>query len=50
MISVGHVVLIVFGLWRMRARPAPEDRTAYIYTPRTSFTLGKLTARLRDRR
>lgn len=50
MIALAHVGLVLFGLIRMRARPAPEDRTAYVYTPRTSFTLGKLMARLRERR
>lgn len=48
MIAVGHVILVVFGLIRMRARSTPEDRTGYIYTPRTSFTIGRLTGRERD--
>ncbi len=48
-ISAAHVVLIVFGLLRMRARPTQRDRTAYIYSPRTSFLSGRLFARLRDR-
>ena len=50
MIATAHVALIVFGLIRMRARPAPEDRTAYVYAPRTSFTIGRLLGRLRERR
>ena len=45
MISVGHAALIVFGLMRMRARPTNTDRTAYVYVPRTSFTIGKLLRR-----
>ena len=49
MIAVGHGGLIVFGLARMRARAAPEARTAYIYAPRTSFLIGRLTGRARDR-
>ncbi len=49
-VSLGHLALVVFGLIRMRARPAPEDRTAYIYAPRTSFLIGRLTGRMRDRR
>ncbi|WP_146344371.1 MFS transporter [Phaeobacter marinintestinus] len=49
MIALAHLVLVVFGLTRMRARPAPEDRTRYIYAPRTSFVIGRLTGRQRDR-
>ncbi len=49
MIAVGHVVLVIFGLTRMRARPAPSDRTRYTYAPRTSFIIGRLTGRSRDR-
>ena len=48
MIALAHLVLVVFGLTRMRARPAPDDRTRYIYSPRTSFTVGRLTGRERD--
>ncbi|CUH75185.1 MFS transporter [Tropicibacter naphthalenivorans] len=47
MIAVGHAVLVVFGLIRMRARPAAETRTRYIYAPRTSFTVGRLLRGLR---
>jgi len=45
-------VLVLFGLLRMRARPVPEDRTAYTYAPRTSFQIGRLTkyARVRGKR
>ncbi len=49
MIAVGHVLLVVFGLTRMRARPAPSDRTRYTYAPRTSFTIGRLIRRARTR-
>lgn len=42
MIAVAHAVLVVFGLARMRARPTVEDRTPYVYAPRTSFTIGRL--------
>lgn len=49
MIALGHVALVAFGLARMRARPAPEDRTRYVYAPRTSFLIGRLTGRSRDR-
>lgn len=50
MIAVGHGALILFGLIRMGKRDAPEDRTRYIYTPRTSFLVGRLTRRSRDRK
>lgn len=49
-ISAAHVLLIIFGLLRMRTRPTIEKRTKYIYSPRTSFTVGKLLSRFRDRR
>jgi MFS family permease len=49
MIAVGHAVLIVFGVARMRIRPTVENRTRYIYAPRTSFTIGRLIGRQRDR-
>lgn len=49
MIAVGHGILVIFGLLRMRARPVSEQRTPYIYAPRTSFTVGRLMSRFRDR-
>ncbi len=49
-ISAAHVLLIIFGLLRMRTRPTKDERTNYIYSPRTSFTVGKLLSRFRDRR
>jgi MFS family permease len=49
MIAVGHAVLVVFGIARMRARPAPRARTNYIWAPRTSFLIGRLLGRQRDR-
>ncbi|MCR8828130.1 MFS transporter [Pseudosulfitobacter koreensis] len=49
MIAVGHGVLILFGLTRMRARPTRKKRTRYIYAPRTSFLIGRLIGRSRDR-
>lgn len=48
-VATGHVGLILFGLTRMRARPTVEDRTPYTYTPRTSFSMGQLFGRLRDK-
>jgi MFS family permease len=52
LIAFGHLVLIVFGLTRMQARPAPEmeERTRYVYAPRTSFTIGRLLKRSRERK
>ena len=49
MIGAAHAALVAYGLTRFRARPTVPDRTAYVYTPRTSFTLGRLFARRRDR-
>lgn len=47
MIGAAHVALVGFGMVRMRARPAPEDRTPYVWTPRTSFLIGRLLGRSR---
>lgn len=49
MIAAGHAALILFGLTRMRARPSPADKTRYVYAPRTSFLIGRLTGKSRDR-
>lgn len=49
-IAFGHLVLVVFGLTRMRARPTVTVKTPYVYAPRTSFTIGRLVRRQRDRR
>lgn len=46
-ISLGHVVLVVFGLIRMRARPATR-KTRFVYAPRTSFFIGRLIGRSRE--
>ena len=43
MIAVAHAVLILFGLLRMRIRPTQDQRTRYVWLPRTSFTIGRLT-------
>jgi MFS family permease len=50
MIAAGHVVLIIFGLNRMAARPTEENRTRYVYAPRTSFIIGKLMRRAREKK
>jgi MFS family permease len=47
-ISAAHVVLIVFGLYRMRRRPTEATRTPYVTAPRTSFVIGRLLGRSRD--
>lgn len=47
MVSTGHVILILFSLTRMRARPTRTKRTPYVYAPRTSFTIGRLLRRHR---
>ncbi|MEL6287719.1 MAG: MFS transporter [Pseudomonadota bacterium] len=49
-ISVFHLVLVVFGIVRMLARPSKEARTPYVYVPRTSFIVGRLLRRQRDAR
>ncbi|MEM6375569.1 MAG: MFS transporter [Pseudomonadota bacterium] len=40
MIAVAHFALIAISLARMLFRPAPSDRTRYIWSPRTSVTIG----------
>jgi len=47
-IAVGHAVLAVLGLGRMLMRPVVEKRTRYIYAPRTSFLIGRLTGKSRE--
>ncbi|KPP86243.1 MAG: Cyanate permease [Rhodobacteraceae bacterium HLUCCO07] len=49
MIAAGHVVLVIFGLTRMRARATPKERTAYVWAPRTSFLIGRLLGKSRER-
>jgi len=44
-IALAHVALSVFGVVRMQARPTADARTRYIWTPRTSFTVGRLLRR-----
>ena len=47
-VSAAHIALIVFGLIRMRTRRT-KQRTRYIYAPRTSFLIGRLLGRSRQR-
>jgi MFS family permease len=49
-IAFGHLLLIVFGLRRMWVRPTVEQRTPYRYIPRTTFVVGRLFRRMRDRK
>ena len=42
LIASGHVGLVVFGFYRMLSRPPVEEKTDYIYSPRTSFLIGRL--------
>lgn len=49
MIAVGHVGLIIFGLTRMRVRSSGGNITRYVYAPRTSFTIGRLMGRQREK-
>jgi MFS family permease len=48
MIAVGHAVLVIFGFLRMRARPT-RHKTPYVYAPRTSFLVGRLTRSNREK-
>jgi len=48
-ISLGHIGLVIFGLSRMRVRDTRVDKTPYVYAPRTSFIIGRLMGRSRDR-
>lgn len=49
MIAAAHGLLILFGLVRMRARGTADRRTRYVWAPRTSFIIGRLTGGARDR-
>ena len=49
LIAAGHMVLVLFGLDRMRRRPSPTMRTPYVYAPRTSFIIGRLLGGARSR-
>jgi MFS family permease len=48
MIAAGHAVLVVFGVLRMRAGRTAKRRTRYIWAPRTSFLVGRLTMQSRE--
>jgi len=46
-IAVVHLVLCMFALIRMRLPRSRKQRTPYVYTPRTSFLIGRLIRRRR---
>jgi len=46
-VAVAHVGLLIFGLIRMRGRPATETRRPYVWIPRTSFLVGRIFRRPR---
>ena len=48
LIAAGHALLVVYGMFRMRVRPTVEEKTPYIYAPRTSFIIGRLLRRGKD--
>ena len=48
-IAVNHLVLVIFSLMRMRRRATTSEKTPYIFVPRSSFTIGSLLSKLRDR-
>ncbi len=48
-IALFHVILVGFGLVRMKIRPTPETRANYVYTPRTSFLIGRLLRKPRKK-
>lgn len=43
MVAAGHLFLLLFSLGRMRVGRRPRERTAYVWAPRTSFLIGRLT-------
>lgn len=47
-VSLAHVVLIIFSLFRMRTRNT-ETKTRYVYAPRTTFLIGRLLGKSRDK-
>jgi MFS family permease len=47
-VAVAHVVLIVFGIYRMTRRPGAAEKTPYSYIPRTSFIFSRLLRRRKN--
>ena len=48
LVSMAHLILIVFSLIRMRVRET-TSRTNYVYAPRTSFLIGRLLRKSREK-
>lgn len=48
-IAIVHVALLIYGLYRSRIGHVSPPRTPYVYTPRTSFLIGRLLGRPRDK-
>ncbi|NNE53543.1 MAG: MFS transporter [Sulfitobacter sp.] len=48
LIALGHVVLVIFGIIRMRIGRKRAKRTRYVYVPRTSFVVGRLFKKARE--
>ena len=48
-IALFHILLVIFGVVRMKFRPSPKLKTKYVYTPRTSFLLGRLLRKSRKK-
>lgn len=44
-IAMAHVFLVVFGIYRMWARPTSSVRVGYSYMPRTSYYISRLMKR-----
>jgi MFS family permease len=49
MLAAGHVGLIIYSIARMSVRPTRDIRTAYVNAPRTSFVVGRLFRRDREK-
>ncbi len=48
-IAISHIILVAFSLQRMSKRATVTERTPYVYVPRSSFTIGRLLSKLRER-
>ncbi len=48
-ISLAHLFLLIFGLWRATRRPTLVDRDPYRYLPRTSLFVGGFLKRRRQK-
>ena len=45
MIALVPIILIVFGIFRLRKRKTPEVKTSHRYLPRTTFTFGRILSK-----